>query len=220
MRHTGAIYQTLVSTGQLQDTVILFQLDHGLEEKDRIWEGGTRIPQFIHWPAGNLPSTFEGLVSTIDIAPSLLDIAGILNDPASTGLYSMDGKSWKDAVYNANGEGDDWIANRCLFFESNEDRAIRCGCDKYMQLGSSSNEATVAIDAGWPGWEVGENDFFRSWCVSQLCLWLISSCIFISRYHRGSLRLVRCLQVLHHGEPFGVQPRIVQHHREPAAEGN
>ena len=35
----GAIYNALVRSGQLDDTVILFQLDHGKEEKDKIWEG-------------------------------------------------------------------------------------------------------------------------------------------------------------------------------------
>ncbi len=48
----GAIYKALDRTGQLADTFILFQLDHGQAEKDKIWEGGVRIPQFIHYPNG------------------------------------------------------------------------------------------------------------------------------------------------------------------------
>lgn len=48
----GAVYKALESTGQLEDTFILFQLDHGKAEKDKIWEGGVRIPQFIHYPNG------------------------------------------------------------------------------------------------------------------------------------------------------------------------
>lgn len=48
----GAVYKALESTGQLEDTFILFQLDHGKAEKDKIWEGGVRIPQFIHYPSG------------------------------------------------------------------------------------------------------------------------------------------------------------------------
>ena len=50
----GAVYKALERTGQLENTFILFQLDHGLAEKDTIWEGGIRIPQFIHYPAGEL----------------------------------------------------------------------------------------------------------------------------------------------------------------------
>eukprot|EP00549_Striatella_unipunctata_P019880 CAMPEP_0118718842 /NCGR_PEP_ID=MMETSP0800-20121206/29044_1 /TAXON_ID=210618 ORGANISM="Striatella unipunctata, Strain CCMP2910" /NCGR_SAMPLE_ID=MMETSP0800 /ASSEMBLY_ACC=CAM_ASM_000638 /LENGTH=351 /DNA_ID=CAMNT_0006625945 /DNA_START=29 /DNA_END=1082 /DNA_ORIENTATION=+ len=47
----GAIYKTLEETGQLRDTIILWQLDHGIEAKGTLFEGGIRIPQFIHYPA-------------------------------------------------------------------------------------------------------------------------------------------------------------------------
>lgn len=147
----GAIYQSLNRTNQLEETVILFQLDHGKEKKDKIWEGGIRIPQFIHYPGGlgTAARTFDGLVSTIDIGPTMLDLAG-LDENTANGWYSMDGKSWKDAIDNISGAGDDWKANRCLFFESNEDRAVRCGCDKYMLLSANSPEATEATSNGWP----------------------------------------------------------------------
>lgn len=109
-------------------------------------QGGIRIPQFIHYPAGlgTAPRTFNGLVSMIDIGTTMLDIAGI------TPTYSMDGKSWKDAIDNVGGAGDDWKANRCLFFESSDDRAVRCGCDKYMLLSADSPEASEATSNGWP----------------------------------------------------------------------
>ncbi len=40
----GAIYKALERSNQLNDTVILFQLDHGMKEKDLNWKGGIRIP--------------------------------------------------------------------------------------------------------------------------------------------------------------------------------
>lgn len=145
----GAIYKSLEKTSQLADTVILFQLDHGKVEKDKIWEGGVRIPQFIHYPAelGTAPRTFDGLVSTIDIGPTMLDFAG-LDENTATGWYSMDGKSWKDAI-DSSTDADDWKSNRCLFFESDTDRAVRCGCDKYMLLSATSPEAAEASSNGW-----------------------------------------------------------------------
>mmetsp|Transcript_30181 Transcript_30181/g.65163 ORF Transcript_30181/g.65163 Transcript_30181/m.65163 type:complete len:1030 (+) Transcript_30181:308-3397(+) len=142
----GAIYQALNNTNQLGDTLILFQLDHGKAEKDKIWEGGIRIPQFIHYPDGiaDTPRDWSGLVSTIDIGPTMLDFAGI--SPS----YDMDGKSWKNAIDPINGSEDDWKNNRCLFFESSDDRAVRCGCDKYMLLGSdASPEVTEAVASDW-----------------------------------------------------------------------
>jgi len=156
----GAIYKALNNTSQLDDTVILFQLDHGKVEKDKIWEGGVRIPQFFHWPNGNLPATFDGPVSTIDIGPTMLDIAGILDNPAASSMYNMDGKSWLNAV---NGESDDFN-NRCLFFESADDRAVKCGCDKYMKLSVDSRELSEAAGNSWSGWQAGQTEALFNLC--------------------------------------------------------
>lgn len=63
----GAIYKALDRTGQLHDTLIVFQLDHGKYKKDKLWEGGVKIPQFVHYPAGfgTAGREWSGLVSTI-----------------------------------------------------------------------------------------------------------------------------------------------------------
>ena len=156
----GAIYKALNRTNQLEDTVILFQLDHGTAEKARLWENGIRIPQFIHYPNGNLPDTFDGLVSTIDIGPSMLDIAGILNDPVDPdSLYEMDGKSWWDTIDTPGAWND-----RCLFFEMYDDRALRCGCDKYMLLSTDSRELRDAVWYGWPGFEADQTEALFNLC--------------------------------------------------------
>ena len=90
------------------------------------------------------------MVSTIDIAPTILDFAGLGE------TYSMDGTSWKDAI-DDDIVGDDWKANRCLFFESSLERAVRCGCYKYVELSDTSPEKLEAEDTGnnwWSGNEV------------------------------------------------------------------
>jgi len=140
----GAVYKALDRTGQLADTFVLFQLDHGQAEKDKIWEGGVRIPQFIHYPngLGTAGRSFHGMVSTVDIAPTVLDFAGL------TETYSMDGKSWKNAI-NDDNIGDVWKANRCLVFESSLERAVRCGCHKYVMMNDSSPEKLEAESNGW-----------------------------------------------------------------------
>jgi len=124
----GAIYQALEDKGILNNTIILFQLDHGQESKSAIYENGVRIAQFVHYPDG-IPanSEFEGLVSTIDVAPTMLDFAGI------SATYSMDGQSWKDAINDADAE-EEWRDERCLFFELDKDKAVRCGCNKYLEF--------------------------------------------------------------------------------------
>ena len=133
----GALLKALETKGLLENTIFLFQLDHGMETKSALYEGGTRIPQFIHYPKEYGPNTkFNGPVSTIDIAPTMYDFAGI--DPE----YEVDGVSWKDAIGNSNLETF-FEDERCLFFELQKDRATRCGCWKYLDIyaeGSSTHE--------------------------------------------------------------------------------
>ena len=62
----------------------------------------------------------------------------------------MDGMSWLTAIHGGAAEAA-W-SNRCLFFENGQDRAVRCGCDKYLLLTAGSPEFSTAMTSGWPGW--------------------------------------------------------------------
>jgi len=124
----GALLDALRDNDELENTIFLFQEDHGMDTKSGLYEGGIRIPQFVHYPNGITPgTTFEGLVSTVDIAATMMDFAGIIPD------YELDGKSWKDAIENTD-EEEYWKHERCLFFELEQDRAVRCGCYKYLNI--------------------------------------------------------------------------------------
>ena len=135
----GALLMTLEDLNQLNNTFFLFQMDHGQEGKGTIWEPGIRMAQFIHFPDEFAESQFFGMVSTIDIGPTILDYAGI--DETALGYYEMDGKSWRPAVEDAT-IASTWDDDRCLFFEIDQDRAMRCGCYKYMSLQSGSDTRT------------------------------------------------------------------------------
>eukprot|EP00536_Pseudo-nitzschia_multiseries_P014063 jgi/Psemu1/291231/fgenesh1_pg.652_\ len=125
----GALLTALKDNGQFDNTVFLFQEDHGMDTKGSLYEGGIRIPQFVHYPNGIGPGTvFDGLVSTVDIAPTMMDFANI--EPPS---YPIDGESWKDALIDP-GEMPYWRNRRCIFFEIEQDRAIRCGCFKLISI--------------------------------------------------------------------------------------
>jgi hypothetical protein len=54
------------------------------------YDGGHRVPCFIHWPEGGLDQgqNFEGLTSHIDILPSLMEMCGLVweNGPKLDGL--------------------------------------------------------------------------------------------------------------------------------------
>ncbi|VEU40089.1 unnamed protein product [Pseudo-nitzschia multistriata] len=124
----GALLTALEDNGQLDNTIFLFQEDHGTDTKSALFEGGIRIPQFVHYPNFIPPSQrFDGLVSVYDIAPTMLDYAGI-SPP-----YQFDGKSWKHAIFNPT-EEQNWKHSRCIFAEMQTDRAVRCGCYKYIKI--------------------------------------------------------------------------------------
>lgn len=129
----GALFRALEDIGQLENTFFLFQLDHGNEGKGTLWEPGVRLAQFVHFPDafGTGGRSWEGLVSTIDIVPTILDFAGVQQN--GPGYYQMDGMSWRSAVLSSQ-ELEFWRDERCLAFELETDRAIRCGCNKYLSL--------------------------------------------------------------------------------------
>ena len=79
----GSILETLNACRFADDTVILFLSDHGdmlgergLWFKMSFFEGSVRVPLFIHAPERFAPRCVDGPVSTLDILPSLLEMAG------------------------------------------------------------------------------------------------------------------------------------------------
>jgi len=145
----GALMQALRDNDIFDDTIIIFQEDHGMVAKKTLYEGGIRIPQFIHYPNGIKPGEFDAPVSVVDIAATMYDFANI-EDPG----YTLDGLSWKDAIGNPKKE-DWWKQERCLFFENERDRAVRCGCYKYIDMIKGSETFNQGGDLGLDNEEGG-----------------------------------------------------------------
>jgi len=129
----GALIHTLKEMGELENTIFLFQLDHGVEAKSTHWENGNRIAQFIHYPnefgTNGLQMTLP--VSTIDVTPTLLEFANV--DPDT--LYEMDGKSWKNAYKEESGLDVDNFSSRCLMSELRKNRSLVCNkCHKFIKM--------------------------------------------------------------------------------------
>lgn len=82
----GRLVEALDQLGQLENTVIIFSTDHGeslgdhglIEKGCRFYEGLVRVPLIFSWP-GQIKTGLQShaLVELMDIAPTLLDIAGI-----------------------------------------------------------------------------------------------------------------------------------------------
>jgi arylsulfatase A-like enzyme len=87
----GQILDKLDELGIADNTIVMYSTDNGPEndtwpdgastpfrgQKDSNWEGGWRVPCAIRWP-GHIPagSTLNGIVSHIDMFPTLLAAAG------------------------------------------------------------------------------------------------------------------------------------------------
>ena len=91
----GRIVQTLEELGELDNTVIIFTSDngyfygeHGLNEERRLaYEETARIPLIVRYPklarAGTTPAQ---LVQTIDLAPTILALAGVADTVQRDGM--------------------------------------------------------------------------------------------------------------------------------------
>jgi arylsulfatase A-like enzyme len=84
-RMIGRLLETLEATGTLDDTVVIVTSDHGeslgehgLWEHNWMYEDNLRVPLLMRYPAG-LPRgvRVEGLVDTIDLLPTIFDLAGL-----------------------------------------------------------------------------------------------------------------------------------------------
>lgn len=80
-RFVGAVLDELDRQGVASNTLVLFLSDNGRPFprcKTTVYDSGCRTPLIARWPAGGVRagSTTASLVSTIDIAPTLLGLAG------------------------------------------------------------------------------------------------------------------------------------------------
>jgi arylsulfatase A-like enzyme len=92
----GRLVAFLRSTGQLDDTVILFMGDngllegeHGMVDKRTMHEPSIRVPQIARGPGLPRGRVVDAQVLVEDVAPSLLDLCGV------PPLEGVDGRSWR-----------------------------------------------------------------------------------------------------------------------------
>ena len=77
----GLLLDVLKRTGKTDDTLIVYLGDHGAQfsrGKATVFEGGTRVPFMVRWPAGLKAGVVrDELISSIDILPTILDATGL-----------------------------------------------------------------------------------------------------------------------------------------------
>ncbi|MEM6632676.1 MAG: arylsulfatase [Bacteroidota bacterium] len=135
----GKLRNQLEEWGIADNTLLVFLTDNGtaagcsLDEKQQVikgfnvgmrgkkgspFEGGHRVPLFLHWKDGKIAGgkDIATLTSVIDLAPTLLDLCGIENPLQS----EMDGKSLRPLL-----EGADWEARTLFADTQREDFLIK-----------------------------------------------------------------------------------------------
>ncbi|MGB0369930.1 MAG: sulfatase family protein [Opitutales bacterium] len=102
-RSVGVLRQGLRDLGVAENTIVWFCSDNGGLDKVKpntvgglrgykgdIWEGGIRVPGIIEWPAKIKPRITDYPAATMDIFPTIAELAGL---PDSAMLKPLDGIS-------------------------------------------------------------------------------------------------------------------------------
>lgn len=144
----GEIVATLEQTNQIDNTIIVFLSDNGgplppdksangssnlpfRGRKGELYEGGIRVPLTISWPGVVRPgTTFDGMTSSLDLAASIISIAG--------GKSDGDGVDLKPFLAGAK-SGDPHSVLYWRQHKSNGtcDYAIRSGNHKLIRVGTA-----------------------------------------------------------------------------------
>ena len=163
----GSLIQTLQDQNILNNTFILFQLDHGESGKGSLFETGSKIVQFIHYPdllLSNKQVKYNGLVSTIDIVPTILDIIDHANTTTgtdtdtdidttdkttSTTAISRSG----DVVNNYGMDGISWLPNVLLTDSDAADSTSLLSSSSatnstYSSASATSNQRCLYVEQG------------------------------------------------------------------------
>lgn len=79
--YVGVLQEELEKQGIADNTIIVFTADNGRPfpgSKTRLTDAGVKTPFIVKWPKGIRPGqTSQSLISSIDIAPTLLEAAGV-----------------------------------------------------------------------------------------------------------------------------------------------
>jgi N-sulfoglucosamine sulfohydrolase len=102
--HLGRMVAELEKRGLLENTLIIVTSDHGMpfpRVKGFAYEHSNHIPLAIRWPRGmpHAGRTIEDFVDFTDIAPTILDYAGIPSN--DSGMMPITGKSWRPILESA-----------------------------------------------------------------------------------------------------------------------
>lgn len=115
--NVGALREWLGEKGLAENTIFIFTTDNGTSsgakvhsagmrgQKGSHYDGGHRVPFFLHWPAGGYSDEkmIDTLTGHVDVVPTLLDLCGV-DAPAEV---EFDGISIR-SLLESDGRPEDW----------------------------------------------------------------------------------------------------------------
>jgi arylsulfatase A-like enzyme len=90
-KNLGLVLDELAAQKVADNTIVIFLADNGRPFprcKTTLYDSGIRTPLIIRWPGAGVGGITGELVSTVDLAPTILDLAGI-TPPKSTQGYTF-----------------------------------------------------------------------------------------------------------------------------------
>jgi arylsulfatase A-like enzyme len=130
--YVGEVIDELDKEGVSENTLILFISDNGRpfpRDKTTLYDGGIKTPWIVKWPAQVQPnSVCNNLVSSIDIAPTFMAIAGL------DGLPTFEGIDFSNLLGNPEKEVRDIIYAEDHWHDYEDyTRAVRTKKHKYIR---------------------------------------------------------------------------------------
>ena len=110
--HLVRMLGELEKRGLLENTVVIVTADHGMpfpRGKGYAYPDSNRVPLAIRWPKGvGTPGrVVDDFVSFIDLAPTILDLAGIPQE--MSGMAAITGRSWRPILASErSGRVEEW----------------------------------------------------------------------------------------------------------------
>ncbi|MCM2373628.1 sulfatase-like hydrolase/transferase [Aporhodopirellula aestuarii] len=106
-KNIGRLMNFLDDNKLAENTILIFFTDNGSGEfiyrggKISFYDGGTRVPSYVRWPAGGLGGEGKGrdvtpLTAHMDWLPTLMDIIGLEDVPNRPAKLKLHGQSFKN----------------------------------------------------------------------------------------------------------------------------
>ena len=103
--------------GLKDNSVFIYASDHGISGKWGVSEQGLKVPFVVRWPGVIKPNTVSNtMLSFVDVLPTFLDIAGVVDVP-----NDIDGKSFKKTL-----EGDESQVHEYIYSLATKQNIQRC----------------------------------------------------------------------------------------------